>query len=126
MPGRFSPPMPDSDAPQWCSSALTSVPSGCPGAGCTTSPAGLFTTITSPSSYTTSSGMSCGATAVSRTSGTSTVTVSPGLRYMEDPSTIWAAVTVTVSVSAVCSSTTSAVMILVVLAMPIRLPASFS
>jgi hypothetical protein len=36
--------------PQWCSSAFTSVPSGWPAAGWTTSPFGLLTTITSPSS----------------------------------------------------------------------------
>ena len=33
MPGRSRPPMPESVPPQWCSSALTSVPSGAPGRG---------------------------------------------------------------------------------------------
>ena len=68
MPGRSAPPMPESVPAQWYSSALTSVPSGCPGAGWTTMPLGLLTTITSASSYTTSSGMSCG-------------TASTGLRF---------------------------------------------
>jgi hypothetical protein len=33
MPGRRSPPMPDSVSPQWASSALTSVPEGRAGRG---------------------------------------------------------------------------------------------
>ncbi len=45
MPGRFTPPTPDSASPQCAMSALTSVPDGEPGAGCTTMPAGLLTTI---------------------------------------------------------------------------------
>ena len=39
-----------SRSPQWASSALTSVPSGLPAAGCTTSPAGLSMTMRSASS----------------------------------------------------------------------------
>ena len=69
MPGRSSPPMPERESPQWWSRALTSVPSGWPGAGWTTSPLGLFTTITSLSSYTTSRGMSWGATSTGSGSG---------------------------------------------------------
>ena len=43
MPGRNSPPMPLRSS-TWCSSAFTSVPELWPAAGCTTIPAGLFTT----------------------------------------------------------------------------------
>ena len=49
-PGRFSPTIPERESPQWCRSALTTVPSGCPGAGWTTRPLGLLMTITSSSS----------------------------------------------------------------------------
>ena len=52
-------------------------------------------------------------------SSSSTRTVSPALRYMEEPSAMWSGVTVITSSGAACSSTTSAVMILVVLAMSI-------
>ena len=69
--------MPDRLPAQWCSRALTSVPSGCPGAGWTTMPTGLFTTITSPSSYTTSRGMASGRASGSSASGRVTETVSP-------------------------------------------------
>ena len=41
MPGRATPPMPDSDPPQWWSSALTSVPSKLPAAGMDDQPGGL-------------------------------------------------------------------------------------
>ena len=41
MPGRRTPPIPARLAPQWPSSALTSVPSGLPGAGWTTMPGRL-------------------------------------------------------------------------------------
>src|SRR6266853_518562 len=41
MPGRLTPPMPARLSPQWARSALTSVRSRFPGAGWTTSPAGL-------------------------------------------------------------------------------------
>ncbi len=41
MPGRITPPMPDSVSPQWAISALTSVPVWWPAAGCTTRPVGL-------------------------------------------------------------------------------------
>ena len=44
MPGRLTPPMPDRLSPQWRISALTSVPAAWPGAGWTTSPAGLSMT----------------------------------------------------------------------------------
>ena len=58
-PGRATPPMPESWPRQWCSSALTSVPSRLPAAGWTTSPAGLSTTIRCSSSKTMISGISC-------------------------------------------------------------------
>ena len=80
MPGRNAPPMPERLSPQWWSRALTRVPSGWPGAGWTTSPLGLFTTITSPSSYTTSRGMSSGAASMGAGSGRATETVSAPVR----------------------------------------------
>jgi hypothetical protein len=43
IPGRLTPPTPDRLSPQWRISALTSVPAAWPGAGWTTSPAGLST-----------------------------------------------------------------------------------
>ena len=49
MPGRTSPPMPESVGTA-ASSAFTSVPPGWPGAGCTTMPAGLSTATMSRSS----------------------------------------------------------------------------
>jgi hypothetical protein len=49
-PGRFSPPTPERSSPKWWRSALTSVPVGVPGAGCTTSPGGLSITARSSSS----------------------------------------------------------------------------
>ena len=66
MPGRSRPPIPDSVPPQWCRSAFTSVPSGAPGAGCTTSPAGLSMTMRSASSYTMSSGIASAAARIGR------------------------------------------------------------
>ena len=78
--GPSSPPMPDRLSPQWWSRAFTSVPSGWPGAGWTTSPLGLFTTMTSASSYTTSRGMSWGATSTAAGSGRVTATASPPVR----------------------------------------------
>ena len=59
-------------------------------------------------------------------SSSSTRTVSPGLRYMDEPSAMCACVTVMVSSRLACSSTTSAVMILVVLAISIRWSPFFS
>ena len=58
--------------------ALTSVPLECPGAGCTTIPAGLFTTSTCSSSYFTSSGMSSGAASVGGVGFSATRMTSPG------------------------------------------------
>ena len=58
--------------PQWCSSALTSVPSRLPAAGWTTSPAGLSTTSRCSSSNTIVSGMSCGSLCAGSGSGTAT------------------------------------------------------
>jgi uncharacterized integral membrane protein len=80
MPGRFSPPMPDRLPPKWCRSALTSVPVGEPGAGCTTMPAGLFTTIRSASSCTMSSGMASATVSTSAASSTEMATASPSAR----------------------------------------------
>ena len=76
MPGRFSPPMPDKLSPQCASSALTSVPSGLPGAGCTTIFAGLLTTSKSASSYSTLSAMFCAFTVVSTGGGKVRATIS--------------------------------------------------
>ena len=70
-PGRSSPPMPLRSS-TWCSSALTSVPSAWPGAGCTTMPGGLFTTMRSASSKRTSSGSASGSGVAGAGSGTST------------------------------------------------------
>ena len=61
-----------------CRSPLTSVPSGWPAPGCTMSPAGLSTTITSASSLTTTIGMACGLPGTRRGSGSaSRSTTSP-------------------------------------------------
>ncbi len=60
MPGRATPPIPDSDAPQCASSAFTSVPVSLPGAGCAVMPAGLSTTIRCASSKSTVSGIASG------------------------------------------------------------------
>ena len=59
--------------------AFTSVPSGLPGAGWTTMPLGLFTTRRWSSSYTMSSGMSCGTASIGFASGISSRMVSPAL-----------------------------------------------
>ena len=77
MPGRISPPMPDRLPLQCHSKALTRVPSGLPGAGCTTMPLGLLTTSRWASSYTISSGISCGTASMGFASGISSSTVSP-------------------------------------------------
>ena len=69
MPGRATPPMPESEPPQWWSSALTSVPSKLPAAGWTTRPAGLSTTSRCSSSKTMVSGMSCGSLCAGRRLG---------------------------------------------------------
>ena len=58
-------------------------------------------------------------------SSSSTVRHSPARRYMDDPSAMWAAVTVTVSDRCPCSNATNAVISLVVLAMSIRCPSFF-
>src|SRR5262249_17765569 len=76
MPGRSSPPTP-SRSRTWWSRALTSVPEGWPGAGCTTRPAGLSIARSWSSSYRIESGMASGVSSVVRGSGTSTVTDSP-------------------------------------------------
>src|ERR1700689_1379035 len=57
MPGLSSPPMPIRLSPQWAIRALTSVPSGLPAAGCTTSPARLSVTVRSLSLSTMSGGI---------------------------------------------------------------------
>ena len=79
MPGRISPPMPERLPLQCQSRAFTSVPSGLPGAGWTTIPLGLFTTRRWSSSYTMSSGMSCGTASMGFASGISSRMVSPAL-----------------------------------------------
>ena len=79
MPGRISPPMPERLPLQCQSRAFTSVPSGLPGAGWTTMPLGLFTTRRWSSSYTMSSGMSCGTASIGFASGISNRMVSPAL-----------------------------------------------
>jgi hypothetical protein len=50
IPGRRTPPMPERLSPQCARRALTRVPPAWPGAGWTTRPAGLSTTMRSPSS----------------------------------------------------------------------------
>ncbi len=72
MPGRNSPPMPLRSS-TWWSSAFTSVPELWPAAGCTTIPAGLFTTSRSVSSYSTGTGMSSGCALVGTGAGSSTL-----------------------------------------------------
>ena len=79
MPGRISPPMPERLPLQCHSSALTNVPSGLPGAGCTTMPLGLLTTSRCASSNTMSSGISCGTASMGRASGISSRMMSPAL-----------------------------------------------
>src|SRR5215207_3799703 len=59
MPGRAGSPTPDSSGKR-CRSPFTSVPPGCPAPGCTTSPAGLLTTITLSSAKRTSTGTGSG------------------------------------------------------------------
>ena len=59
-------------------------------------------------------------------SSSSSVSLSPGRRYMEDPSAMWAAVTVMTCDGSPSSRATSAVISLVVLAMSIRLSPFFS
>ena len=61
----------------WDSTAFASVPSGLPAPGCTTMPTDLFTTMTCPSSYTMSSGMSCGTKSVGGAGGMRTSISSP-------------------------------------------------
>ncbi len=56
IPGLRTPPMPERLSPQWPIRACASVPAAWPGAGCTTSPAGLSTMMRCASSKTTSSG----------------------------------------------------------------------
>mmetsp|Transcript_670 Transcript_670/g.1949 ORF Transcript_670/g.1949 Transcript_670/m.1949 type:complete len:217 (-) Transcript_670:400-1050(-) len=63
--------------PQWCSTAFTSVPVGWPGAGCTTMPAALLTTIRCSSSNTISRGMSSGLAVVVGGGGSAHRTMSP-------------------------------------------------
>ena len=70
MPGRPSAP-PERVVPR-ATRAFTRVSSQWPGAGCTTSPAGLSTTSTDASSYSTRSGMSCGSAVGASGGGTST------------------------------------------------------
>ena len=78
MPGRRTPPIPARLGPQCASSALTSVPSGLPGAGCTTMPAGLSMTIRCASSKRMSSAIGCAAGSAASGSGSSTAIVGAG------------------------------------------------
>ncbi len=71
MPGRFTPPMPESESPQWAISALTRVPVSCPAPGWTTSPAGLSRMTRDSSSNTMLSGMSSPTGSAGAASGTS-------------------------------------------------------
>src|SRR5438309_2217366 len=75
-PGRSAPAIPERWG-TWASTALTSVPLGCPGAGCTVMPAGLSMTRTSASSWTIASGMGWGATATGSDDGARTLTCWP-------------------------------------------------
>src|SRR6266545_8347613 len=59
MPGRAGSPTSDSSGNR-CRRPFTSVPPGCPAPGCTTSPAGLLTTIRSSSAKRTSTGTGSG------------------------------------------------------------------
>src|SRR5580765_386175 len=78
MPGRCgSPP-----AMPLSSKAWTSVPRACPGAGCTTRPAGLSTTSRCSSSYGTTRFISCGSSVLARGAGGSNSSSSP-------PSSLW-------------------------------------
>ena len=65
-------------SPQWRISALTSVPAAWPGAGCTTSPAGLSTMSKCSSSKTTVSGRSSPAIADSSAGGASSAMLALG------------------------------------------------
>ena len=83
MPGRATPPIPESCPRQWCSSALTSVPSRLPAAGCTTRPAGLSMTIRSASSNTPTSGISCATASALMASGTAMRQAAPSAGFIE-------------------------------------------
>ena len=76
MPGRRTPPTPERSC-TWRSSAFTSVPPAVPAPGCTTRPAGLFTTIRWPSSCTTATSMSSGCGSAGTGAGTVTRTDCP-------------------------------------------------
>ena len=76
MPGLISPPMPLRSG-TWWSRALTSVPDAWPAPGCTTIPAGLFSTATSWSWYRISRGNASAAVRAGAISGRATVTCSP-------------------------------------------------
>ena len=84
MPGRRTPPTPERSR-TWPSRAFTSVPRDVPAPGCTTSPAGLFTTIRWPSSCTTASSMSSGCGTAGTGAGTMTRAAWPGRRRAEAP-----------------------------------------
>src|SRR3990172_4790625 len=75
IPGRAGPPI--GESPVWASSALTSVPLCTPAPGCTTIPAGLFTTKRSSSSYTIVRGIGSGRSGSPRPAGIVIVTRSP-------------------------------------------------
>ena len=77
MPGRCTPPMPERLSPQRYSRALTNVPSGWPGAGCTTMPRALLTMMISSSSYTMSRGIFWGSTGRASVSGKAKTISSP-------------------------------------------------
>ena len=72
-PGATVPPTPARSA-TWWRSAFTRVPRGWPGAGCTTRPAGLSTTSSASSSWTTARGMSSGRRSTGSGGGISTST----------------------------------------------------
>ena len=77
MPGRATPPMPPREG-QWWRRAFTRVPVRCPGAGCTTSPAGLSMAMTSSSSNITLRGIASGSGTAGTGGGMDIVTTSPG------------------------------------------------
>ena len=68
---------PASSSPQCASSAFTSVPSGLPGAGCTTRPGGLSSTIRSASSNRIVNGIACGCGVAGTGGGRSACSVTP-------------------------------------------------
>ena len=82
IPGRSSPPIPRRSR-TCASSAFTSVPASCPGAGCTTSPAGLSITTSQRSSWTTVSGIASASIVVATGGGGVQTTTSPGFSFRD-------------------------------------------